>query len=127
MTANRGLNFGNIGLNVFAEQSQQIDVITNSVKEADEELANILIFPELSINHDMLASLERSLSSTTNLNLVVAGSYYKESPGSAYKNISTDPPYVRAMSLISYSLPILHTFSYVLSSISQNRTDSTKL
>ncbi len=89
MTANRGLNFGNIGLNVFAEQSQQIDVITNSVKEADEELANILIFPELSINHDMLASLERSLSSTTNLNLVVAGSYYKESPGSAYKNIST--------------------------------------
>ena len=69
MTANRGLNFGNIGLNVFAEQSQQIDVITNSVKEADDELANVLIFPELSINHDMLGTLENSLSSTSNLNL----------------------------------------------------------
>ena len=89
MTANRGLNFGNIGLNVFAEQSQQIDVITNSVKEADDELANVLIFPELSINHDMLGTLENSLGSTSNLNLVVAGSYYKESSGSAYKNTST--------------------------------------
>lgn len=88
MTANRGLNFGNIGLNVFAEQSQQIDVITNSVKEADDELANVLIFPELSINHDMLGTLENSLSSTSNLNLVVAGSYYKGSSGSTYKNIS---------------------------------------
>lgn len=89
MTANRGLNFGNIGLNVFAEQSQQIDVITNSVKEADDELANVLIFPELSINHDMLGTLENSLGYTSNLNLVVAGSYYKGSSGSAYKNIST--------------------------------------
>ena len=44
----------------------------------------------------------------------------------AYKNISTDPPYVRAMSLISYSFLLLHIFSYVLSSISQNRTDSIK-
>lgn len=89
MTANRGLNFANIGLNVFAEQSQQIDVINNSVKEADDELANVLIFPELSINHDMLGTLENSLGSTSNLNLVVAGSYYKGNSESAYKNIST--------------------------------------
>ncbi len=51
-------------------------------------MANVLIFPELSINHDMLGTLENSLSSTSNLNLVVAGSYYKGSSGSTYKNIS---------------------------------------
>lgn len=85
---NRGLNFGNIGLDVFAEQSQQNEVITNSIKEADGGLASILIFPELSINSNMLSILENSLNSTSNLNLVVAGSYYKGNPGNAYKNVS---------------------------------------
>lgn len=88
MNANRGLNFGNIGLEVFAEESQQNDVITNSIKEADSGLASILIFPELSINRNMLSTLENNLNSTSNLNLVVAGSYYKGNSGNAYKNVS---------------------------------------
>lgn len=88
INANRGLNFGNIGLKVFAEESQQNDVITNSIKEADSGKASILIFPELSINSDMLSTLENSLNSTLNLNLVVAGSYYKGNSGNAYKNVS---------------------------------------
>ncbi len=86
--ANRGLHFGNIGLDVSADQSQQIDIISNSVKEADSGLASILIFPELSINNDMLDTLEDSLKSASNLNLVVAGSHYKGNSGNAYKNVS---------------------------------------
>jgi len=86
--ANRGLNFGNIGLDVCAEQSQQDDVITKSIKEADEGFASILIFPELSINSDKLSTLEESLKSVSHLNLVVAGSHYKGDPGNAYKNVS---------------------------------------
>lgn len=87
--ANRGLNFGNIGLDVFAEQSRQVDVITNSISEADKGSASILIFPELSINGDMLSTLESKLNSSSNLKLVVAGSHYKGSSGNAYKNVSS--------------------------------------
>lgn len=89
MKANRGLNFGNIGLDVFAEKSQQANVIVNSINEADSGSASILIFPELSINSDMLSTLESSLNSASNLKLVVAGSYYKGNSGSAYKNLSS--------------------------------------
>lgn len=89
LKTNRGLNFGNIGLDVFSEQSQQNNVITKSIKEADEGLASILIFPELSINSDKLSTLEENLKSTSNLKLVVAGSHYKGNPGNAYKNVSS--------------------------------------
>lgn len=89
LKANRGLNFGNIGLEVFADQSQQTDIITKSVKEADSGSASILIFPELSINSDMLNTLEDSLSTTSNLSLVIAGSHYKGDSGNAYKNVSS--------------------------------------
>ena len=88
INANRGLNFGNIGLEVFAEKSQQEDVINNSIDEADKGLASILIFPELSINSTMRSTLAKKLESTSNLNLVVAGSYYKGNSGNAYKNVS---------------------------------------
>lgn len=89
MKANRGLNFGNIGLDVFAEQSRQVDVITNSISEADKGLASILIFPELSINIDMLSTFESKLNASSNLKLVIAGSHYKGNAGSAYKNASS--------------------------------------
>lgn len=87
--ANRGLNFENIGLMVSAEQSQQVNVISNSVSEADSGSANILIFPELSVNGIMLDTLADKLRSTSNLNLVVGGSYYKGEPDSAFKNVSS--------------------------------------
>lgn len=89
MKVSRGLNFGNIGLDVFADESQQTDVITKSVSEANSESASVLIFPELSINYDMLDTLKNSLSSDSKLKLVVAGSYYKENSDRSYKNVST--------------------------------------
>ncbi len=89
MEATRGLNFENIGLYVSAKQSEQGNIITESVKEADEGQASILIFPELSINQDQLETLKSELKATSHLKLVVAGSYYKGVQGSAYKNVST--------------------------------------
>lgn len=78
----RGLNYGNLGIKVFSKNTAaQEKMIKESIAYAVQEEAQILIFPELSINEDQLTFLENTLNrlaKSSSLKLVVAGSYYKK-------------------------------------------------
>lgn len=92
MNATRGLNYKNLGIEVFAQGSDvQEKVITKSIAYAQENNVRILIFPELSINEDKLSFLEGKLKPSSPLKLVVGGSYYKKA-GEGFTN--TAPIYV---------------------------------
>ena len=92
MRATRGLNYKNLGIEVFAQGGDvQEKVITKSIAYAQENNARILIFPELSINEDKLPFLEGKLKPSSSLKLVVGGSYYKKA-GEGFTN--TAPIYV---------------------------------
>lgn len=85
--ATRGLNFANIGLNVFSwsgDEQQSVNeqkrIIEKSIMYAVSQKASILIFPELAINENILNYLEECLiSKGTSLKLAVGGSHYKNS------------------------------------------------
>ena len=91
MDATRGLNFRNVGIHVYegADAEKVEAIIKKSVDSSSE--AKILIFPELFINKDKIAYLTDCLnqkSADSQLELVVAGSYYKPT-GSQYTNTTT--------------------------------------
>lgn len=76
----RLLNFRNCGLYVFSEpENVQDEIINNSIRYAVEKKAEILIFPELSINEDKIPNLIDALNTQSgDLKLVMGGSYYKK-------------------------------------------------
>lgn len=91
MKATRGSNFRNLGIYVY--ESANSDKVQSIIKKSvDSSLdAKILIFPELFINCDEIANLTNCLNQDAaghNLELVVAGSYYKPS-GNQYTNTAT--------------------------------------
>ena len=91
MDATRGLNFRNVGIHVYegADVEKVETIIKKSVDSSSE--AKILIFPELFINSNKIAYLTDCLnqkSADSQLELVVAGSYYKPT-GSQYTNTTT--------------------------------------
>lgn len=75
----RLLNFRNCGLYVFSTPDNvQDDIIKNSIEYAVRKNAEILIFPELSINEDKIPNLISALNTKCgSLKLVMGGSYYK--------------------------------------------------
>lgn len=91
MDATRSLNFRNIGIHVYeGASSETVDEILNK-SVVNSRDAKILILPELFVNHEKIASLINILDANTNssnLELVVAGSYYKEH-GTQFTNTAT--------------------------------------
>jgi len=93
MEATRGLNFKNLGIKVFSgNDDEQKKVIKNSIQYAESNNASVLIFPELSINENLLTDLQNELKPGSSLKLIVGGSYYKKSSDGSYTN--TAPIYV---------------------------------
>lgn len=92
MRATKGLNYKNLGIEVFAQGDDvQEEVISKSIAYAESNNASILIFPELSINENKLPFLEGKLNGLKSLKLIVGGSYYKK-VGDGFTN--TAPVYV---------------------------------
>lgn len=79
MDLTRLLNFRNCGLKVFSLlKNKQDEIINNSIRYAVEKKAEILIFPELSINAEKIPYLIDALNTQSgDLKLVMGGSYYK--------------------------------------------------
>lgn len=91
MDLTRLLNFRNCGLKVSSlREDKQDEIIDNSIRYAVEKNAEILIFPELSINEDKIPYLIDALNAESgDLKLVMGGSYYKgESEEEEYRNSS---------------------------------------
>lgn len=85
----RLLNFRNCGLYVYSNSpDNQDEMINNSIQYATQEQAEILIFPELSINEEKIPDLIRVLNNQSgSLKLVMGGSYY-EGDKDKYRNSS---------------------------------------
>ena len=90
MNLTRLLNFRNCGLKVFSLlDSKQGEIIYNSIRYAVAKKAEILIFPELSINAEKIPYLISTLNTQSgNLKLVIGGSYYKGESEEEYRNSS---------------------------------------
>lgn len=90
MDLTRLLNFRNCGLKVFSlRDKKQDEIIDNSIRYAVEKKAEILIFPELSINKDKIQYLIDALNTQSgDLKLVMGGSYYKGESEEEYRNSS---------------------------------------
>lgn len=90
MDLTRLLNFRNCGLKVFSlRDSKQGEIIYNSIRYAVAKKAEILIFPELSINKEKIPYLISTLNAQSgNLKLVMGGSYYKGESEEEYRNSS---------------------------------------
>ena len=90
MNLTRLLNFRNCGLKVSSlREDKQGEIIYNSIRYAVEKNAEILIFPELSINAEKIPYLISTLNTQSgNLKLVIGGSYYKGESEEEYRNSS---------------------------------------
>lgn len=90
MNLTRLLNFRNCGLKVSSlREDKQDEIIDNSIRYAVEKKAEILIFPELSINEDKIQYLIDALNAESgDLKLVMGGSYYKGESEEEYRNSS---------------------------------------
>lgn len=90
MDLTRLLNFRNCGLKVSSlREDKQDEIIDNSIRYAVEKNAEILIFPELSINEDKIQYLIDALNAESgDLKLVMGGSYYKGESEEEYRNSS---------------------------------------
>ncbi|GAB6036924.1 hypothetical protein JCM15519_14830 [Fundidesulfovibrio butyratiphilus] len=68
------------------------EYVCSILAKAQEERVDILIFPELTVDHDALTSMVEYLSTHNGphqLKLVVAGSFHKERPHAGYVNLAT--------------------------------------
>ena len=90
LEATRKLNFANIGLDVSSSsEDEQRRIIEKSIMHATNKKASILIFPELSINENVLNHLEKFLEKQgKDLKLVVGGSHYKKNLNSGFNNLA---------------------------------------